>query len=201
MTTELPGESLFKNTEPYERPYQYINSEKEKEKIIIVDITYEECLVIWKTKLWANRKSPIESHSAMAYMSERIDMKNFDLPVWFYGLYDIGPRSILHTPVGPAMFAKHIPQLVGVNSGHMCSDGSARSRGLWVNPDYKGKAYGKELLLTTIERARFEEATLIWSYPRKTSWSSYSKAGFRLASTWKASETSEANAYCFLNLR
>ena len=148
---------------------------------MIKEITFEEILPIWKEKLWPGRLSPIETHSAMLHLYTEYSMDNFQLPVWYLGCYENN-------------------QLIGVNSGHMCADGTARSRGLWVSPESRGKGHGKQLLLTTIDGAKEHKATSIWSFPRKSSWPTYHSAGFILTSDWKASETSEANAYCYMDL-
>lgn len=146
-------------------------------------IPFEACLPLWEAKLWPNRKSKIETHSTMIYFVKgdlEVDMGVFNLPSWYYGAY-----------VGRT--------LVGVNSGHLCSDGTARSRGLWVDPEHRRKGIGSSLLLHTANLAhRQHKATGIWSYPRQTSFPSYSKVGFLLTSEWTLSETSEANAYCWL---
>lgn len=90
-------------------------------------------------------------------------------------------------------------QLVGVNSGHRCSDGTYRSRGLYVSPDHRNMGIGKKLLLSTIEQARKENCFLIWSYPRKSSWKVYESVGFELISDWEEGEIEE-NAYCKLEI-
>jgi GNAT superfamily N-acetyltransferase len=101
----------------------------------------------------------------------------------------------------PTFFGYYInDDLVGVNSGHGCSDNMYRSRGLWVDPDYRGKGIGKQLLIATINQAKLEDATMIWSFPKHTSWKTYNSVGFELASDWQRSETSDENAYCILEL-
>jgi len=106
--------------------------------------------------------------------------------------YDI---SNMYEP--PSFFGYFLyDKLVGVNSGHRCSDGSYRSRGLWVNQQYRNQGIGTKLLLVTIDQSKLEVSSFVWSFPRKTSWSTYKKAGFRLTSDWQPSETSEANAFC-----
>jgi len=149
---------------------------------MIKEIDFETILPIWRDKLWPDRISPIESHSAMLYLFTEHDMGNFLLPAWYYGYYVNN-------------------ELIGVNSGHLCVDGSIRSRGLWVCPNYRGNGYGKQLLIATIDKARTHKATSIWSLPRKSSWSTYKSAGFVLTSDWQKTETSEANAYCYLELK
>lgn len=148
---------------------------------MIKEIDFETILPIWKEKLWPNRSSAIETHSAMLHLYIEHDMGNFLLPVWYFGYYVD-------------------KELVGVNSGHLCADTSARSRGLWIMPEFRKKGYGKQLLMATIERAKEHNATSVWSMPRKTSWQTYKSVGFALTSEWKQSETSEANAYCYLKL-
>lgn len=144
---------------------------------MIVKITWEEILEIWSKHLWPDRSSVIESNSAMNYLGG-IDMANMRFTPTFFGFICNGA-------------------LVGVNSGHNCSNGYYRSRGLWVSPGYRGWGIGRELLLATVEQAEIESSTAIWSYPRKSSWTTYKAAGFTLTTDWQASETSEANAYCF----
>jgi GNAT superfamily N-acetyltransferase len=85
--------------------------------------------------------------------------------------------------------------LVGVNSGHMCDDNGYRSRGLYVYADYRNQGIGSQLLYKTIEQAKCENASYVWSYPKKSSWSTYETVGFELASDWETSEL-DINAYC-----
>lgn len=85
--------------------------------------------------------------------------------------------------------------IIGVNSGHATTEGY-RSRGLWVHPQHRKQGIGQQLLLKTILQAKKENADLIWSYPRKTSWTTYESAGFELVSDWAVSETSSSNAFC-----
>ena len=150
--------------------------------MVIKEIDFDTICLIWKEKLWPSRFSPIETHSAMMYQSNFYDAGNFLLPVWYIGCYDDND------------------ELIGVNSGHMCVDGLARSRGLWVCPKKRQNGHGKQLLLATIEQARHNKARGIWSFPRKSSDRVYKSAGFTITSEWQQSETSEANAYCYMDL-
>jgi len=91
-------------------------------------------------------------------------------------------------------------KIVAVNSGHACpNQNNYRSRGLWVDPNYRGKGIARKLLTATIKQGQQEGYTQIWSYPRRSSWPTYQAVGFKLASDWEVSETSEANAYCILS--
>lgn len=139
-------------------------------------ITFEEILPIWKIYLWPDRKSNIESHSQML-LSGNFSQDNFQLQSFYYGYYKDG-------------------SLTGVNSLHLCTDNFARSRGLWVFPTYRGMGIGKNLLEYSIQLAKENNCSGVWSFPRKTAWNTYKAAGFNLVSDWVKSETSEANAYC-----
>lgn len=142
-------------------------------------ITFQEIYEIWRSELWPNRVSEITSTSAMNYL----------------GGYDIS--NMTYDPT----FISYIleGEIVGVNSGHHCADGSYRSRGLFVFPNYRGKKIGQILLNATISQAKKESASFIWSYPRNTSWKTYESAGFVLTSIWENSELGY-NAYCKLDL-
>jgi len=142
-------------------------------------VTYEKISQIWAEYLWVDRKSPIESHSAML-LSLEYTLENFNFPATYLGAFVDD-------------------QLVGVNSGHRCSDHTYRSRGLYVFPEYRNMKIGKKLLLATIEQAKQEQCYLIWSYPRRSSWKVYESVGFELISEWEPGEIEE-NAYCKLEI-
>jgi GNAT superfamily N-acetyltransferase len=140
-------------------------------------IEWQDILPIWRDELWPGRKSPIEPVSAMCLGGD-YDMDNMSSLPSFFG------------------FIKD-DMIVGVNSGHSCpKSNSYRSRGLWVDPRFRGQGIGQTLLRATIDQGRKEGRTIIWSYPRKRSWSTYAAVGFKLESDWKRSETSDQNAYC-----
>lgn len=148
---------------------------------MIKSLFWEEILPIWQTQLWPNRISAIEPNSAMVYKSG-YDMYNMNTIPTFFGYYVDD-------------------KLVGVNSGHGCSNKMYRSRGLWVLPEHRGKGIGQQLLTETINQAKHEGSDMIWSFPKRTSWKTYNSVGFELASDWQKSETSDENAYCILELK
>jgi hypothetical protein len=92
-------------------------------------ITFEQILPVWQNKLWPNRVSKIETHSAMTWPSSHpnqpYDMNVFNYPVYFFGIYDQD-------------------KLVAVNSGHLTTLTEFRSRGLWVDSDYRGKKLAQQ---------------------------------------------------------
>lgn len=143
---------------------------------MIETITFEEILPIWRNHLWPDRTSPIESNSAMCY-KDGYDMFNMNtIPTFF--AYKINN------------------EIAGVNSGHMCKDNHYRSRGLFVFEKFRGLGIGTKLLTATIEQGRKENAHMCWSYPRDTSWKTYSSAEFLLDGEFSISETGN-NAYCY----
>ena len=147
---------------------------------MISTLTFEEIYHIWSTELWPNRVSEITSTSAMNYL----------------GGYDISNMDFQPTFV---CYKSEQGEILGVNSGHLCVNGSYRSRGLFVFPDYRGRKIGQMLLRATIDQARKELADFIWSYPKQTSWKTYESADFKLSSPWEISELG-FNAYCKLEL-
>jgi GNAT superfamily N-acetyltransferase len=147
---------------------------------MIKQISWDEILFIWSTKLWPNRKSAIETNSAMCYL-EGFDMKNMQTPPTFLGYFKEN-------------------NIVGVNSGHGCANNNYRSRGLWVDPNYRNQGIGTSLLLATIDQAIKEQSEFIWSFPRYSSRNTYKSAGFTITGDWLPSETSEQNAYCIKKL-
>jgi len=144
---------------------------------MITEIDFETIRCIWKDYLWPSRTSAIETHSAML-LDGTFDIKNFNNKVTFLVYYVNG-------------------SIAGCNSGHLCSDNSYRSRGLYVFPQYRKQGIGKKLLEHTINIGKKENANMIWSYPRYESWNTYQSAGFSLCSEWAGSETG-INAYCIL---
>lgn len=147
---------------------------------MIRPITWSQIKKIWHTRLWPDRTTAIESTSAMCYLSG-YDINNMNYDPTFFGY-----------------FVHH--KIVGVNSGHLCADNSYRSRGLWVDKDYRGNGFGRQLLEAAVNQAKLESADFIWSFPRKSSWSTYKSVGFKRTSKYTKSETSDTNAYCILPL-
>jgi len=148
-------------------------------KISFID--FETILPIWRNKLWPDRTSVIESHSAMMITPGIYDAGNFNLPIWYYGFY-------------------LDDMLVGVNSVHECTDGLIRSRGFWVDDNYRGRGIGTQLLASIVNDIKMHKFKGIWSYPRKQAWSVYERVGFRSISDWEESETG-TNMYCYMDLQ
>ena len=151
----------------------------------LIRLSFDQILDIWQKKLWPNRTSAIETHSAMTWpyegAPEKYDMNVFKYPATFWGLF-IDEK------------------LVGVNSGHKTSDTQYRSRGIWVDPDYRKQGIAQNLFNMTKHQAILEKCEMIWSIPRKTALPAYTKFGFETVGDYIVTETSEANIYVKLLL-
>lgn len=146
---------------------------------MILEISFNTILPIWRDYLWPNRTSPIETNSAMTFK---------------------GGYELLNMATKPTFFAYMIDgNIAGVNSGHMCTNNEYRSRGLYVFDQYRGRGIGTKLLKATIAQAELEGARMCWSYPKDSSWKTYERAGFELASEFEVSENG-TNAYCVVRL-
>jgi predicted GNAT family acetyltransferase len=143
-------------------------------------LTFEQITSVWQNHLWPDRESPIESHSAMTWPfegnPEQYDMNVFNYPATFWGVYIDN-------------------KLVGVNSGHKTTDTQYRSRGIWVDPEYRKQGVAQNLFNMTEHRAILEKCNMIWSLPRKTALPAYTKFGFETVGDFIKTETSDANIY------
>lgn len=146
----------------------------------IIRLSFEQITNVWQTHLWPDRESPIESHSAMTWPFEgnpqEYDMNVFNYPATFWGVYINN-------------------KLVGVNSGHKTTDTQYRSRGIWVDPEYRKQGIAQNLFNMTKHQAVLEKADMIWSLPRKTALPAYTKFGFQTVGDYIKTETSDANIY------
>ena len=131
--------------------------------MIVNKINFETIYNIWSNYLWNDRVSPIKQISSMLYL----------------GGYDM---SIYNNK--PTFFAiKNNNKIVAVNSGHMTVNRYYRSRGLWVEDQYRGKGLTYILFKALHEQAKKEDAEYIWSYPKQNSVGAYIKNGFTIKSS------------------
>lgn len=132
------------------------------ENFLIKNIEFTDILPIWEKELWPNRNSAIETHSAMLWPPEKgISAKTFKYTAHFLGYYIKD-------------------QLVGVNSCHRTDTRIMRSRGLWVNPDYRKQQIATKLLKRTIDYANLYDCLTLWTMPRITALSVYTGIGFEI---------------------
>ena len=144
-------------------------------------VQFEDIKVVWETKLWPHRESAIEPMSVMTWPFEG-DPDKYDM-------------SILDK-YAPTFFAvEKDSKLIGVNSGHRTSDMHYRSRGIWVDPKYRKSGVAQHLFNVTELQAKRENCEMIWSLPRETALSAYTKFGFETVGGFIKTETSESNIY------
>lgn len=152
----------------------------------VKQITFQEILPIWRDQLWPNRVSKIETHSAMTWpythVNQPHDAAVFLYPATFFGIYDQ-------------------ENLIAVNSGHLTTQTEYRSRGLWVDPDYRGNKLAQTILLATIDQAKQEGAKMIWSIPRLSALPAYERVGFKtVGDIIDEGVEFGPNIYCWLEL-
>lgn len=154
--------------------------------MIYKKISFEQILPIWSEKLWPGRASPIETHSAMTWP--------------FEGLVDEYDMNIFSYPATYVAAFTDNGSLVAVNSGHKTSDLHYRSRGLWVDPEYRRQHIAQTLFTLLENQAMCEHCDMMWSLPRKSALSAYQYFGFHTVGDWLETETSDANIYVIKRL-
>jgi len=131
---------------------------------LVGSATWDEVLPVWRDQLWPGRASKIEPTSAIQYL----------------GGYDM-----LNMQAVPVFFCVRVDnKIVAVNSVVRCADGSARSRGLWVDLAYQKQGLARIVLECSILQARDWQASHLWTMPRKTAWPAYQSIGFTQTSDW-----------------
>lgn len=132
----------------------------------IEELTFETAKQVWSGKLWTSRKQEIKPISSVSRYLE-IDMSIYDYEetVKFWGLR-------LHG------------KIMGINSCFQTDNLSCRSRGLWVDPEYRGHGLSKLLLQQAIEYAKKNNCSILWTLPRKSSLQVYESFGFIKKTDW-----------------
>lgn len=130
------------------------------DSIRIEKVRFEDILPIWQEHLWPDRTSPIEKLSA-------IDRNG-----------SINP-ALLKERMSFWRAVNSNNQVVGVIGGQTTGD-SYRSRGLWVNDQFRGKGIGRKLVRAVIQAASEEGRRIVWTMPRASSIDFYKKAGFQV---------------------
>jgi GNAT superfamily N-acetyltransferase len=163
-------------------------------------ISWDQIRQAWAIDLWKDRKDT-KNMSAMSLTinqgnvdktelefimryencSETEAIQKLDVKTYYSYTHDMRIFNN-YTPTFFGVFDQD--KLVGVNSGHRTKDNEYRSRGLWVDPDYRGKKIGKILLQSTINKGVEEGCDLIWTLPRQSSMPAYSSVGFEKQSDW-----------------
>jgi GNAT superfamily N-acetyltransferase len=121
-------------------------------------IEWKQILEIWCNKLWVGRESKIKPTNGLKFMGGYDKEIEKNTPT-FFGAYEDN-------------------KLVGVNSGFETGNLYYRSRGLYVDPYYRRQGIATSLLRSVEDQAIFQGCKILWSIPRKTALSAYTKAGF-----------------------
>lgn len=129
-------------------------------EITLRELSFGQIASVWQEKLWPDRRSPIEDKSYLSF-DLQVDMTIQNYKPRFWGLY----------------WGDH---LVGVNSGHSTSPTHFRSRGLWVDPNYRRRGLAQNLLSAAAECAHLMGHPVVWSLARSESVPVYQKYGFSI---------------------
>lgn len=121
---------------------------------MITKITFEEILPFW-SKLWPDTE--VRPSSSMKYLGG-YDSSYHNNEIHYIGIYRGG-------------------EIVGVNSCFETGD-RYRSRGLYVEEDWRGKGLSLYLLTAACVIAQLNKSPFIWSMPRKSVLPVYENAGF-----------------------
>ena len=138
--------------------------------------TFEDIYDTWDKKLWPNRVSKIESRSSLFW----------DARLWEgYGNISIWIQKKKIWQYEPTFFCiKDNDNIIGVNSGFRTENKVYRSRGLYVDRDYRTQGLSQILLKATIQQGIQEGCVWVWTLPRKTALSAYNKSGFFKVGKW-----------------
>lgn len=158
---------------------------KDRSTIHIKRIHWDTISEVWQRRLWPDRQSPIETHSAWTWPHD-----NYQQPVEM-GIFEYQPLFL-------GAYADGV--LIGVNSGHLSRTDHYRSRGLWVNPEARGCGIAQMLFAVTESHARGQGAKMMWSVPRATALTSYCLYGFEPVGEVFHTETNDENIYVRLML-
>ena len=137
-------------------------------KFKAVEISFEEVMEGWK-QLWPDREK-YPQVSSWFLMDEVFEMKGL-FPKDVIG-HDINIASTLDKDYYGVYYNE---RLIGVNSGHLTTSNSWRSRGLWVHPEFRNLGISKILLNAVIDTAYTE---YVWSVPKESALKAYESVGF-----------------------
>jgi GNAT superfamily N-acetyltransferase len=161
--------------------------------IVIKKITWEQTRDMWGIHM---PNMSIEPTSAMT-CPKSLEYKSVgdEKHLEQIDTYDLQNQNF--TPTFWGAFDNEL--LIGVNSGHMTLYNLYRSRGLYVEEEYRGHGIGQKLLLKTISQGYFEKAIGVWSYPNRNAWMSYHNTGFILSGeefnfNWTINEQEQMNS-------
>ena len=135
--------------------------------------TFDEIYDTWHDKLWPCRVSKIEPMSSLYWQLPNTKIKD---------------KTIFdkYTPTFWTIMSGD--NIVGVNSGFRTGEKIYRSRGLYVDEEYRNKGLSQILLRQAILQGKREDCHWIWSMPRKVALPAYQKMGFKKRGKWLEEE-------------
>ena len=137
------------------------------------EITYAEIEPYWD-KLWLGRT--YEPTSAMCYLG---------------GYHAWAPKKACYYAITDEQ-----GKTCGVNSCHDTGNLLVRSRGLWVDPAYRGQGLGQKLLEFAVDWTKANGYSALWSYPKLSAWNTYRSVGFERQLDWQTDpDTKQQNCY------
>ena len=138
---------------------------------VIYSPTFDVIYPVWNDKLWPGRKSKIESRSSLYWNPSS----------WYeWGNVSLTKNKDLIWQFEPTFYcAQARNEIIAVNSGFRTDNDIYRSRGLWVDPKYRGRGLSTILLERTVDQARREKCKYIWTMPRKNAVPAYEKVGIK----------------------
>lgn len=155
----------------------------------VEDITFEEIKEIWEKHLWPNKKSGVKELNNWTWSEDLLDMLIVDenlenkTHVHFVGIREseelVAVNSFYYTNRDyKTLTTVTTTGLIPITMDYW------RSRGLWVDPNHRGKGYAKYILNECIDRVRNYGGTFLWTVPRKSALKSYESVGFVKRSNW-----------------
>ncbi|MDZ4083034.1 MAG: GNAT family N-acetyltransferase [Bdellovibrionales bacterium] len=153
--------------------------------VVLEQCGFEDVLPAWQNKLWPGRVSKIESHSAMKWLGG-IDLELMKAPASFWCLRQQSENLIV------AVLSGHFGGLIEVKnhgSQERISETvrpvrSYRTRGLYVDPRFRGHSASKILMTAALEQAKREACEVAWTFPRQSTMPVYEKLGFKMVGQW-----------------
>ena len=127
---------------------------------MICRVNYETAKEVWKQELWSYGDSADKKYSKMKINNEKFD-KTMAKKTIFYWAYKLDDK------------------IVGINSGYKSCDNYYRSRGIWVDPKFRGIGFAKTLIDVAITESMFWDCKYIWAYPRKETVGVWESMGFK----------------------
>lgn len=131
-------------------------------EVYLEESNFEVVKEYWSHFLWPDRKSAIEETS------------------WIDQDGKINPQLQFAKTYFWCLKLKDSSKVVGVVSGADAGSLGFRSRGLWVDEDYRNQGFGRALMLALMQKAAELGHKKVWTMPRESSVHFYESIGFKM---------------------